>query len=268
MPPLLMRKNNARHVVNYLVAKKLPFNLTASNYTALIEAENIKEKFVMSIQSNRTFAAFAKIKSNVKDKPVPEIDREQLRYFQHNFKRTCEYPKVYNIDLKSAYATILRNDGLITEETFRYLSKCTKPERLACVGMLASKKQFFEFKDGVPTQTHTTESPFCNFFYHAVQRTDEIMTILKEACAHSYLFTWVDGIYYADDGATSHMQDILFSNNFKNSYEVLEDFKVKIFEGKIKVSYLKDGEKKQINMPTTNTEFQRLTTNAIQLVNR
>jgi len=51
---------------------------------------------------------------------------------------------IFNIDIKSAYATILKNDGLITQKTFDFINRLPKQERLTAVGMLAGKKNIFE----------------------------------------------------------------------------------------------------------------------------
>lgn len=267
MPAKLMRKKNASSLLKFLRVTNTPFRLTCSNYTSLFESKFLKEKYVMTIQSNKTFAAYSKIKSNVKDKPVPEIDREQLRYFQHNFKQDYFAPVVYNIDLKSAYATVLYNDKFITKETFRYMSGLEKRERLACVGMLAAKKHMFDFVNGEATETGYTESPFTNIFYHAVQKTDEIMSYLKSLCHTAYLFTWVDGIYYSDESYTESMSAFLKNINFKYSFEMLTDFTVKVIRGKVTVSYFKDDVFKIINMPTDSTQFKLMASRAIYSLN-
>src|SRR6185436_4244864 len=114
----LLRGSNARAYIRFLKDAKIPFTMICSNYTIEIQAEGLDKKFIASMQSKRTFAAFSKLKSDVKTKPVPDINREQLHYFLHNFKESVFVGDVYNIDLKSAYATILHKDGFISKNCF------------------------------------------------------------------------------------------------------------------------------------------------------
>lgn len=267
----LLRKNNARAYLNYLKAIGVPFEMICSNYTVFFKADGIEKKFVSSLQSNRTFACFAKLKSQLKDKPVPEIDKEKLRYFIHDFRRDEYIENVVNIDLKSAYATILYMDGYINRETFDYISKGTKQERLVSVGMLASKKQHFNFDAGKITgPPDEIISPFSNFFYYAVKRTAEIMDVLKTICGNDYLFTWVDGIYFRpNEKVQKECEDYIKSLKYDYSTDVLRDFNIKILSKKIAVKFYKFDKKDQVwklkpfDLPLLNSEFKRLIVEAI-----
>ncbi len=266
--PELMRDNNALSMFRLYADLKVPFTLTCSNYTAELKTDNDKEKFVKSFQSKRTFAAFAKIKSDIKDKQPPDINREQLRYFQHDFRKDGFYKEAYNVDLKSAYATILYNDTFITEATFLYLKALHKPERLACVGMLAAKKQATTFSaNGAPPENVITESPFANFFYYAVMKTDIIMTELKKIIGRSYMFTWVDGIYFSDKKKIEPCMRYLETISMKASEETLENFKVTMLEDKVQIVFKKDGKLKGFNLPNRTSEFQHLYHKAMQYYN-
>lgn len=265
----LLRGNNARAYMNYLKSIGIPFEMIASNYTVLFKAEGLEKKFVSSMQGNRTFACFAKLKSELKSKPVPEIDKDALSYFVHDFKHDMYVGDVINIDLKSAYATVLFRDNLISENCYRYICKGTKQERLVSVGMLASKKQHFKFDGGYITgMPEEIISEYSNFFFYAVKRTGEIMSELKAICGNDYLFTWVDGIYVLPNDKT--IQDChryLESIDFNYSTEPLRDFEVKITPKHVSINFLKlsKGEwtPKPFNLPLPNSEFKRLIIDAI-----
>lgn len=265
----LLRGNNARAYMNFLVKCKLPFNMFCSNYTIDFRAEGLNEKYVHNMQSNRVFAAFAKLKSNLKDKPVPDVDREKLSYFVHNFKESQYVGDVFNIDLKSAYATVLFRDGYIKEDTFNYLLKCSKQQRLAAVGMLASKKQEFQFKEGKIIAFDEHISPTSNFFFYAVKRTAEIMDNLKQICGNDYLFTWVDGIYYQPSKKVTNLcEQYIKSIGFNYTIDHLRDFEITVSERLIRVNFLKKDKKgkwkkKPFNLPLINTEFKRIIVEAI-----
>lgn len=244
----------------------IPFTLTCSNYTTKIESELLDRKFVYSFQTNQCFAAYAKVKKDVKDKPVPSIQKEELVYFEHDFKQSCSIDRVFNIDLKSAYATILHMDGYISEDTFLYLSKLPKHDRLASVGMLAAKKKTFGFdrKGGIRSYEHAI-SPLENFFYYAVHRTFEIMQQLKSILRASYLFTWVDGIYFTPDmDGLIQCENYLRSIGFRYSEEILNDWQVRVVKGAVKLNFVKEGKIKSFSLPARESEFALLMADAMR----
>lgn len=259
-----MRMNNAREYINYLQDAHMDFLLTSSNYTTQIEYEGAKEKYVQTMQSPRTFACFAKLKSQIKDKPIPDVDKDSLIYFHHDFKKDIYIDTVYNIDLKSAYATILYNDKYINKETFDYIVSSTKQERLASVGMLASRKKIFNFKGGSPIDEKEVVSEKSGLFFYAVKRTYEIMSNLKKICGTDYLYTWVDGIYLLPNDA--HKKECiayLEENNFKCSFDVLSEFEVKIKGDHTLVTFKKEGQRKLFNLPSPMSEFKKIMMDAI-----
>lgn len=260
--------NNARTHINYMTQAREDFILTSSNYTTQIETEENKWKYVANIQSNRTFACFAKIKSDIKGKIIPDISRDELIYFQHDFKSSMYIESVLNIDIKSAYATVLKNDGFISEKTYKYLAKATKPERLASVGMLASKKEIFEFKSGNPITVEEKISENSGLFFHAVQRTYEVMSELKKMSERNYLYTWVDGIYMLPDELSKfRCINYLSDLNFKYSIDLLEEFEVKLKPESILVTFKKDGKRKVFNLPSPTSEFKRIIIDTIIQMN-
>jgi len=268
-----MRSGNARAFIQYLTDSKVPFALTCSNYTITVEAGEIQKKYVATMQTKRTFAAFSKIKSNVKDKEPPIVNKDELIYFIHDFKKSAFHKRVVNIDLKSCYATVLLREGMINEDTFKYLSKCNKQERLASVGMLASKKKIFYFDNSEIYDFDEIVSPTAPFFFHAVKRTYEIMSELKSIIGSSYLFTWVDGIYFTDESKILECTDYLDSIGFAYTVEELQNFDLKIFDSKIMLVFYKWSDKKKtyspktFNLPSPTSEFANLMVDSIRLLN-
>lgn len=218
------------------------------------------------MQSNQTFAAYAKVKKDVKEKIPPDINKEELVYFDHDFRESCSIDRVYNIDLKSAYATILYKDGVISLDTFEYLSRLPKHDRLAAVGMLASKKKSFTFnKSGSITTYEETISKLENFFYYAVQRTFEIMCDLRVVLGENYLFTWVDGIYFRPSlERLIKCEDYLRRIGFKYSEEVLTDWQVRVVKGAVKLFFVKEGKIKSFSLPARESEFVSIMAEAMR----
>jgi len=266
----LLDNKNARAVINFHKHAKIPFKLTCSNYTTRIESELMNEKFVHSMQSNRVFAAFSKVKSDIKKKEPPNINKSQLNYFQHDFNKNMEIESVINIDLKSAYATILLNKGYISESTYAYLHTIPKKDRLASVGMLASRKIIFEFnKEGEIFDVQENVSEYENYFYYAVKETYAIMSELRAIIGSGYLFTWVDGIYFTGDVDTLiDCAEHLDACGFNFTAEILDEFKLSYTDAGVRLSFLKDGKPKQFALPPKMVEFNKIITDAIILYNQ
>jgi hypothetical protein len=235
---------------------KLPFTLSISNYTQKIESDYCNITFLKTEQSKRVFAAFAKIKSDIKGKPIPKITNDDVIYFQSNFlNKDFHADIIHNIDLKSAYATVLLNDNIISKKTFDYLATLKKQERLAAVGMLAGRKSIYTMDEtGEPIDRTEKISETSGFFFHCVKRTGELM---KEAAKHlgeAFIFTWVDGIYFLQDEEASRnaakiIQAYFKENKYKTTFEVLTDFTVELKQDYYQCRYIKDGKRKIINVP-------------------
>lgn len=269
MPVTLMRNGNCQQLIDYLTSGKFNFEMTSSNYTTKLKSEIINRTFVATKQSKRTFAAFAKLKSDLKNLKVPNVPAESVRYFEHDFRKDSYFPEVVNIDLKSAYARIFYNDKMITEETFKYFNSCKKQERLASVGMLASRKKVFQFENGKPVSYVENISELSGFFFYCVKRTHEIMSELKRICGDKYLFTWVDGIYFLpDEKVLSECIQYLESVNFLFTKENLQDFTVKIFKNKAFLTFKKDGKLKRFNLPSASSEFRKVIMESIIEINK
>lgn len=247
----LSRFENSREMINHLIKRNASFIAEISNYTTSIVMPDSSFKFMRNMQSKRCFAAFAKIKHDLKNIPPPDILPSDVIYFTHDIKKEMFEKQIFSIDLKSAYATILYNDGFISETTYQYISKLPKGDRLASVGMLASNKNIYEFKNGMSTLVKNVRSPYSGFFFYAVQRTFEIMHDLRTIIQSGYLFTWVDCIYFLCD--EEKMSECLFhleNKNFKATPEFLKDFTVTKKPGHIKIEYYKEGKYKILKIPS------------------
>lgn len=267
--PTLMRNHNAERLVNYLNDCGFEFELSSSNYTTKITSEIVTQTFVLNMQSLRTFAAFARLKKDLSDKQVPNIQPEQVRYFEHDFKKDAFHDEVMNIDLKSAYARVFLIDKMIQKETFDYFSTCRKQERLASIGMLASRKKIFKFKDGKPISYVEQISPLSGFFFYCVKRTQEIMAELKNICGQKYLFTWVDGIYFLkDEQIAKQCEEYLNSIDFLFSKEVLNKFRVVVMKDNCHIYFYKDEKLKTFCLPSMQSEFKKVIMESIILLNK
>lgn len=251
---------NAPAMIRFYRSSGVPFKLAISNYTTSIEADSRLDRFLYALTSNQSFAAYSKIKRDVKDIVQPDIDRSTLEFFHHNFMRNASHKVVYNIDLKSAYAEMLRKAGVLKKDTVDYLFRINKTDRLISVGMLASKKEIFSFDRLGNISSHDTEvSDKENFFFYAVKEVAEVMQNLKNICRENYLFTWVDGIYFLPDrNKLIQCENYLRKSRIRYSEEVLRDWEVQTREDGIHLRFTKEGDPVHYHLPSRQTEFIKM----------
>lgn len=210
-----MHPKAVKERTDFLDAMRASYEISISNYTTKINTPKRAIQFLKTKQSNRMFAAVTKIKKDVSLIEPPDINKMALKYFSINnqYINTVQF-SIYNFDLTAAYPSILFQDGIISKETFVYLKSISKMERLAAIGMLASKKNIFEVKAGKLISHSVNVSPLENFFWYAVKKVNSIMEEMKLFCGAKFLFYWVDAVYFlADETIKEVMPFILLENH-------------------------------------------------------
>lgn len=255
----LNKKENLKAYVDFLKTSGFPYSLIVSNYTTEIVTDlaGFNIQFIQTERNNTFFAAYSKIKSDIKDKSIPVIDTRGLTYYEHDFRKDTFFPQVINIDLKSAYATALYKKDFIRDITFQYLSKISKLDRLASVGMLASKKHIFKYDGNNKLLGYKKiVNKYENFFFFCVQEVQNIMQDLRILSGANYLFTWVDGIYLQPEpGAIIDLCNYLEDRGYPFKIETLQNFTVTVKAAKIEITFFKDGQKKYFNIPPRHSLF-------------
>jgi hypothetical protein len=264
-----LNKENIKSYTEHFKMENRPFEMHLSNYTVKLVNDKRTVHFMANAQSKATFAGAMKVKKDILKKDIPVVNYESIKYYDYNLEiandKILNLDSVLNFDLKSAYATILKNYDFISDETFLHVSKMKKQERLAAIGMLASKKYIFYFdqKGNLQENFEKKESEFKNFFYFAVQKTNETMINLVNKFKDEFIFYWVDGIYYKSmDYIYNEIEKIMKENNFLFSHEILSNFKVENFKNHIYLEFdkpKKDGtfENKYFNFPKENSKFAK-----------
>ena len=241
-----------QNAVDFLEKNKIPYTMDLSNYTTTIECEYYRRQYLAKKQSMKTFIAFQKIKSDL-DKwtanEKPEIKPEDLIYFKHNLKESFTFSKIWATDIKSAYATVLLNDYFIQPETFEYISSLNKHERLACVGMLASKKEHFYFNGEELNYSGCTRSEYAPYFYHCINKTAQIMEgTIKDIHPDATLFYWVDCVYTWIN-QQKEIGEYLKKENYLFSQKLLKQMKITENPKHFFVNYIQEGQIKTLNFP-------------------
>ena len=240
---------------------KIPFTLTMTTYTVKIVSNYCNIHFMKSEQPMQVFTAYNKVKRDVTQYDIKKVNVNNLQYFSQNFQSDNFYSDIiYNVDIKSAYATILFNDGMISKETFEYLKKIPKMQRLAAVGMLAGKKNIFEMDaDGEVITERTERSPTSDYFFYCVKRTAELVNTAAYHLGAAFLFSWVDGIYYLEEHESSKragkiLKEYFADNKLESSFDVLREFEVTGKPDHYLCEYIKNDKKTFMNVPKTDNK--------------
>lgn len=253
-------KKNLKNVsfrINLLKSTKSDFVVTNSNYTTYIDLPNgNRHKFIKEKMSVKTFAAFSKIKSDINklnldyDSLFEQFNLTNGNLYFNSLPRIENFKEdgVINIDIKGAYGSSLYNLGFISQETLEYIFSLPKKERLACVGMLASKKIETFFVEGKPQRFEIHTSIYRNVFFVLVRWVDKVMLEIADALKRDFIFFWVDGIYMrkgTPKNKVEKVKEILMKYNFDFHIDILSDFKLKNKSNKIIITFLKDSENKR-----------------------
>lgn len=248
--------DNDKNAILFAEATMLPYTITITNYTTKITSEFMNVNFAPSMDK-QAFIAGAMIKRDIKATglTVPDLYSTDLEYFKFSPKETLINMKgeFYNIDIKSAYASVLHNLGLITPNTFKYMSRLSKKNRLACVGMLAAKKTHRNMigkeQIGKPIIEVNELAPW---FYLCVNHVNEIMMQCKSLCEDSFMFFWVDGIFFKDFSAVGRIGRYLSEIGYKYSIDICTEGRYSESNNTKTFSYYKGDEPKQLFLPNKN----------------
>lgn len=241
-----------RSYVNYFKYNKHDFELSVTGYTAMIK--NITEKrnyFFIKNTAKSPYRFTQKIKSEIKNSGIwiDEISVKHIKFFKINNIKPIVIPTVYNVDINGAYPNSLKNLGLVSEGLFEQLMKLDKMTRLKAIGMLATNKSVFIFKEGKQIAvTKKRDELMRNCWLALCQYTGEAIDECRINC-NSFLFYWFDGIYFTDKNEAQKMIDILKAYKFESKLEVLKNFTVKELDYNIQITYGKGEDKKKFLLP-------------------
>ena len=251
--------NNVRKVLNFYRERGEPFEMAVQTYSTQIytEDKSVKHLFMNKSQSRSMFVAYQKIKKDVAEfdrklgKLIPEILFPV--YNEHKFTKDENFPVVWNFDINSAYLCALKQTGIISEDTYIYCQGLSKPDRLACVGMLASRKTIFAYdENGNISDVWEEKSDYYKYFFWAVNYIGEAMsdTMRFIELKDIFLFFWVDGIYCVPCQPEELFESFIFANLKRDfgldiKLEKLNNFRVKKINETFDVRYYKDTKEKR-----------------------
>lgn len=261
--------NAMNDLLRVLKQEEKTFKVERTGYTTTISFGNYKQVFFQTreFKKGNLFQLASMVKSDVKKSNliVDNIDLHKIDYFDVR-KKINSFPEVViNVDIKSAYLTVLKNEGLISEKTFQQLSKADKIDRLKAVGMLATNKLVLNYEKGKLKDYQFRNNPeLRNIFFYISYKIDQFMMQLKALFPADFLFYWVDGIYFKESVDLIMVEKVFTDNGYLFSVEKLTDINYEFRKNVISFNYLKDGEPKSFLIPIVDKHKNREITKMLQ----
>jgi len=170
--------------------------------------------------------------------------------------------EVWNIDIKSAYAMCLFNNGLIDGSTLDYLQGLKKHERLPAVGMLAKSHIKYFYSQGKCQKVEPYREATSQLFFFLIHEIDRIMREIKFILGDYFLYYWVDGVFFKKETPQKRIEEVeayLNSEGYPYAWELCYNLDYFRHEGNVKVKMIKGGVRKEWNFKDSNLEDSLVT---------
>lgn len=256
-----MRKTNAatlfknptlqESIIRQYKKEGLNFQVKHSNYNTQIIGKESTLKFIQTEHPVRVFIAYNKIVKDLKTSQFTQgiLDQEYstANFDSKNGLRPCNYKTVLNLDITSAYPYCLFINKLITVDTFNYLMKLTKSERLPAIGMTAKKSIWYAYENGKVRSWELKTGEYANIFFYVINQITDLMNWAAEIAGDYFLFYWVDGIFLKPGIPKKRLAEItqIFAEQgYYYKYENVKDFSIIRDNDKLHINMIKNGEHK------------------------
>lgn len=241
-----------KKIVQMYRDQKLNFCIKNSSYSTVIETEKTQIRFITNNYTNAVFMASQKIKSDVKNSELGQAimagNYPTQNYDSRNGQESGSWPKIVNIDIRSAYATCLLNSGLITKETYAFVQKIPKVERLPAMGMLARNQLVINFENGEPVSHTRDTADTAQIFFYVISEINKIMQKVMSLAGDYFLFYWVDGIFLKYDipvDLLNEIEAVFLEKNYAVKYESVKDLVWTREDDSVVITMNKNGEAKR-----------------------
>ena len=255
---------SVKYNIDLLKSMKADYTLEHSNYTTtIIYANGDKLKFLKNKMNTQTFGVFNTIKKDIRVLNLDmddifrmfTLERQNIYYNSLPSVEDIHDNIIINYDIKAAYPNALKNLGFITSDTLKKIMELKKGDRLASIGMLASKKTITTYKGGEPQRLDFKTGEFRNVFILLVRYIDDLMLQVSKIAGKYFIFFWVDGFYLRPDTPQEIIDKIewLFVTECLDLHrDTLQNFNLKRRNGKIKINFKKEGKIKKFNFKDKN----------------
>lgn len=241
-----------KKIVKMYQDQKLDFCIKNSSYSTVIETEKTQIRFITNNYTNAVFMASQKIKTDVKNsdlgKAIMAGNYPTQNYDSRNGQESGSWPKIVNIDIRSAYATCLLNSGLITQDTYDFVQKIPKVERLPAMGMLARNQLIINFEKGLPVSNKRDVADTAQIFFYIISEINKLMQKVMQLAGDYFLFYWVDGIFLKYDipvELLNEIEAVFLDKKYAVKYESVKDLVWAREEDSVVITMNKNGEDKR-----------------------
>jgi len=246
---------------DYLIKNKRDFIVKKSRYSRTIKITDEEKPKTSFYSKNKISPKVFHLRKKLEKQLQPNINEinkiMSKKDFDFNLLNSnvgsfcCK--SITNIDLNSAYLTVLHRDGLIDFDLYNDIYNLPKKERLVSIGLLAYEPDCFEFVDGEPFGDPVPQkNDFRNFFFYCVKEVSDVMRDCASVSGEDFIFSWVDGIYLSvekESFVSSICCDLIKEKGFNFSFEECRNFILDKKEDYCDISlYSESGERKKMTI--------------------
>lgn len=260
----LINKESLSAELAFLKAQNLKFTLSLSNYTTSIECEipDFNKTYIAAPADVKTFVAYAMIKKDLTTWSAnenPNIKPTDVNYFsQKKDIKTGYFETMQNVDIKAAYASVLLRYYFIQKETYDYIMTLPKINRLAAVGMTAARKTIYKYEGSKIISSHKEINPLEGYFYFCVKEIEKLMNYLELCLDETFVFSWVDGIYFTDYKKTKYVQIDIEQYGLQCTSQNLTEFNIKRKQQTTELTFYDEKKEYKIfNLPLPQNSFNK-----------
>lgn len=261
----IIDENNYKDYLLLCEEAGLPYTIYRSNYRVIIESDFCNIDFMQNIMSNKAFFVGAMIKKDIKETGLvaPDIDKRELKYYDFTPPKYLQQSEetIYNIDIKSAYARVLFRHGIISRKTYEKMQCLPKKDRLASVGMLASRKNIFNMQGREVVSASSEEKDTAPWFLFCVKKTAELMDKCRAILGKDFLFYWVDGIFFRNERNARKVMELIDREGYACSFDKCHKFTYNDTATEKYITYWKEdkegAEYKRLSLPHVNNEIDK-----------
>ena len=242
-----------RYEIDCLLEDGVRFDVMNGTYTTKIIKPSGKLVLSNLRFPDKVFVAYQMVKRDCllteRGKWILDGDFSKSNYDDNTRITELQADELLNIDIKGAYASCLRNSGLIVPKTYDYLMTLPKQYRLPSVGMLARSYIHYKYDEGNLLDAELYRAETCQLFFYIIQEIDILMREIKWILGKYFVFYWVDGVFFRKDTPISKIDEVesfLQSMNYGYKYEKIEDFIYQNIDGDVMTSFTKNGEPKKM----------------------
>ena len=241
-----------KKIVQMYKDMELDFCIKNSSYSTVIETATNQVRFITNNYSNAVFMAAQKIKADVTRSELGQAIMKGTystnNYDSANGQPDGKWDKIINIDIASAYANCLLNSGLISQETYKFVQKIPKTERLPAMGMLARNQLIINFEKGKATTHERFTAETAQIFFYVISEINKIMQQVMALAGDYFLFYWVDGIFMKQDiplKLLDEIETVFLNKKYDVKYESVKDLEWKREGDSVVITMNKNGENKR-----------------------